>query len=37
VGRAANKAVVASVIMIVAANYVLNTAVYGMRGGTVQL
>jgi phospholipid/cholesterol/gamma-HCH transport system permease protein len=37
VGRAANRAVVASVIMIVATNYALNTAAYGLRGGTVAL
>jgi phospholipid/cholesterol/gamma-HCH transport system permease protein len=33
VGAAANGAVVASVIFVLAANYLLNTAVFGLRGG----
>lgn len=37
VGRAANRAVVASVIVVLAANYLLNTAVYGIKGGEVVL
>jgi phospholipid/cholesterol/gamma-HCH transport system permease protein len=37
VGRAANRAVVASVILILVANYLVNTAVFGLRGGAVQM
>jgi phospholipid/cholesterol/gamma-HCH transport system permease protein len=33
VGRAANRAVVASVVVILVANYLLNTALFGLRGG----
>ncbi len=33
VGRAANKAVVASVVFVLVANYLLNTAIFGLRGG----
>lgn len=37
VGRAANRAVVASVILVLVANYLVNTAVFGLRGGAVAL
>lgn len=37
VGRAANRAVVASVVVVLVANYLLNTAAYGVRGGEVVL
>lgn len=37
VGRAANRAVVASVVVVLVANYLLNTAVYGIKGGEVAL
>lgn len=37
VGKAANRAVVASVVCIVSFNYLVNTAVYGLRGGGVLL
>jgi len=37
VGAAANTAVVASVVFVLAANYLLNTALFGLRGGGVQL
>ena len=33
VGRAANRAVVASVVVILVLNYLLNTAIFGLRGG----
>jgi phospholipid/cholesterol/gamma-HCH transport system permease protein len=33
VGRAANRAVVASVVIILVLNYLLNTAIFGLRGG----
>lgn len=33
VGRAANRAVVVSVILVLVVNYLLNTAVFGLRGG----
>lgn len=36
VGAAANTAVVASVVFVLAANYLLNTALFGLRGGGVQ-
>ena len=32
VGKAANKAVVRCVVLLVVANYLLNTALYGLRG-----
>lgn len=32
VGRAANRAVVASVVFVLVANYLLNTALFGLRG-----
>ncbi|MBM4281197.1 MAG: ABC transporter permease, partial [Deltaproteobacteria bacterium] len=32
VGRAANRAVVASVVVILVLNYLLNTAIFGLRG-----
>lgn len=35
VGRAANRAVVASVILVLFANYIVNTAVFGLKGGAV--
>lgn len=35
VGRAANRTVVASVILVLVANYVVNTSVFGLRGGGV--
>jgi len=35
VGRAANRAVVASVIMVLVVNYLINTAIFGFRGGGV--
>lgn len=35
VGRAANRAVVASVIVVLVANYLVNTAVFGLKGGAV--
>jgi phospholipid/cholesterol/gamma-HCH transport system permease protein len=35
VGRAANRAVVASVILVLFANYLVNTAVFGLKGGAV--
>ncbi len=37
VGRAANKAVVASIIIVLFANYLVNTAVFGLRSGGVPL
>lgn len=37
VGRAANRAVVASVILILLLNYLCNTAIFGLRGGAVAL
>jgi phospholipid/cholesterol/gamma-HCH transport system permease protein len=37
VGRAANRAVVASVILVLVANYLVNTAVFGLRGGAVAM
>jgi phospholipid/cholesterol/gamma-HCH transport system permease protein len=37
VGRAANRAVVASVIMVLVTNYLVNTAIFGFRGGMVAL
>lgn len=37
VGRAANRTVVASVILVLVANYVVNTSVFGLRGGGVPL
>ena len=33
VGAAANRAVVASVVFVLVANYVINTAIFGFRGG----
>lgn len=33
VGRAATQTVVATVILVLVANYVLNTAIFGLRGG----
>ena len=35
VGRAANRAVVATVILVLVTNYLLNTLVFGLRGGGV--
>jgi len=32
VGRAANRAVVASVIVVLVANYLVNTLVFGLHG-----
>jgi phospholipid/cholesterol/gamma-HCH transport system permease protein len=37
VGLAANRAVVASVVFVLVVNYVLNTAIFGLRGGSVAL
>lgn len=37
VGRAANKTVVASVIVVLIANYLVNTSVFGLKGGGVPL
>ncbi len=37
VGAAANTAVVASVVFVLVANYLLNTALFGLRGAGVQL
>jgi phospholipid/cholesterol/gamma-HCH transport system permease protein len=37
VGQAANNAVVVSVVLVLAANYLVNTAVFGLRGGGVAL
>jgi phospholipid/cholesterol/gamma-HCH transport system permease protein len=37
VGRAANRAVVASVVFILVANYLLNTAIFGLHGGGIEL
>jgi phospholipid/cholesterol/gamma-HCH transport system permease protein len=37
VGRAANRTVVASVIVVLIANYLVNTSVFGLRGGGVAL
>jgi phospholipid/cholesterol/gamma-HCH transport system permease protein len=37
VGRAANRAVVASVIFILVFNYLVNTAIFGFQGGAVAL
>jgi phospholipid/cholesterol/gamma-HCH transport system permease protein len=37
VGKAANRAVVASVIFVLVANYVVNTAIFGLKGGGVAL
>lgn len=37
VGRAANRAVVASVILVLVFNYLCNTAIFGLRGGAVAL
>lgn len=37
VGRAANRAVVASVILVLVFNYLCNTALFGLRGGGLAL
>ncbi len=37
VGRAANGAVVTSVVFVLVCNYVLNTAIFGLSGGAVAL
>lgn len=37
VGAAANRAVVASVVFVLVANYFLNTAIFGLKGGGVAL
>lgn len=37
VGRAANRTVVVSVILVLVANYVLNTTLFGLRGGGIAL
>lgn len=37
VGRAANRAVVATVILVLVTNYVVNTAIFGLKGGGVPL
>ncbi|MBI1946612.1 MAG: ABC transporter permease [Deltaproteobacteria bacterium] len=37
VGRAANRAVVASVILVLVFNYLCNTAIFGLRGGALAL
>lgn len=35
VGRSANRTVVATVILVLVTNYLLNTAIFGLRGGGV--
>ncbi|MFZ9889142.1 MAG: ABC transporter permease, partial [Myxococcota bacterium] len=37
VGRAANRTVVVSVILVLVTNYVLNTTLFGLRGGGIAL
>ena len=37
VGRAANRAVVASVVLVLVGNYLVNTGIFGLRGGGVNL
>lgn len=37
VGRAANRAVVASVVLVLVFNYLCNTALFGLRGGGVAI
>jgi phospholipid/cholesterol/gamma-HCH transport system permease protein len=37
VGRAANRAVVASVVLVLVGNYLVNTAIFGLKGGGVTL
>jgi phospholipid/cholesterol/gamma-HCH transport system permease protein len=37
VGMAANRAVVKSVVFVLVANYLLNTAIFGLKGGGVEL